>query len=439
MCFNANIFSISNFNTYKFCSTPLLQAFLDGGKELGYKTVDYNEPSGMGFSPVQTTTVNGRRASAAKAFLHRFKDRTNLHILPHSRVTKINIDPKTKTAQSVEYVRNRLKYTVKARKEIIVSAGAFSSPQLLMLSGIGPRSHLEELDIPVIQDLMVGRTMYDHVCYPGLIFLLNTTGIGITESGFITIRNLFKWISYGDGPYTLIGGVEGLGYLKTNISEEKSEHPDLEFIFLPGGITSDASGSVRKGMKISDEFFHHVYGDIVEKECWTIFPMLLNPKSKGYIKLKDKNPFHWPKFYQDHFSDNRDLLTLIEGIKHVIKLSETNAFKKYGSTLHKKHFPNCHEHEFGTDNYWICAARTLATTLHHQIGTCKMGPPSDPDAVVDNELRVYGIKNLRVADTSIIPIPLTAHTNAPAIMVGEKASDLVKNAWKLDGSVHRKY
>lgn len=415
---------------YEFSRTKLLNAFLEAGQELGHEIFDYNGPSGMGFSSVQSNLYNGKRFSAAKAFLHPFKSRSNLHILPYSRVTKINIDEKTKTAKSVEYVRNRLRHTVKAKKEIILSAGVFASPQLLMLSGIGPKNHLDELDIPVIQDLQVGQTMYDHVCFPGLIFLLNTTGVGIIESNVISPRHILDYLKYGEGPLTVTGGVEGLGYIKTKISEEATEHPDVEFIFTAGGITSDASSSIRKGMKISDQFFRAVYGNIVEKECWSIFPMLITPKSKGYIRLKDKNPFHWPKFYQDHFSDERDLYTLVEGIKYVIKLSKTKAFQKFGSKLHDTHYPTCYDYDFGTDEYWICAARTLSTTLHHQIATCKMGPVSDPEAVVDNELKVHGIKRLRVADTSVIPKPLTAHTNAPAIMVGEKLSDILKKSWK---------
>lgn len=415
---------------YLLFSTPLLQKFLEAGIELGHKRVDYNKPNKMGFSSVQANLNSGKRDSASKAFLRPFKNRKNLHILPKSRVVHIKINKETKTAKSVQYVRNRLQYEVKARREIILSAGAFASPQLLMLSGIGPKVHLEELGIPVIQDLKVGENMYDHMCYPGLIFLTNTTDSGISEKRDLNPKTFLRWLKYGDSIISLPGAVEGLAFLKTNISEETIKHPDLELIFLPGGITSDESQTVRKGMKISDEFFEKVYGDIVEKECWTVFPMLLAPKSKGYMKLKDKNPFHWPKFYYDYFSDRRDMLTLIEGIKYAIKLSETKAFQSVGSKLHDRHFPTCYSYPFGTDEYWECAVRTLGVTLHHQTSTCKMGPSSDPEAVVDHELKVHGIKGLRVADTSIIPRAITAHTSAPAIMIGEKLSDILKNTWK---------
>ncbi|XP_077292861.1 glucose dehydrogenase [FAD, quinone]-like [Arctopsyche grandis] len=411
--------------------SPLLSLFFQAASELGQKRIDHNKrSSGTGFATNQANIFHGRRHSAAKAFLHPFKHRTNLHILPHSRVTKINISRKTKTVKSVEYIRNRLQYKVKARKEVIVSAGALASPQLLMLSGIGPKPHLEELGIPVIKDLKVGETMYDHLCYPGLIFFSNTTGTSIVESKMLSLKNFASLFNYGDGPLTLTGGVEGLGFIKTNVSEETADHPDVELIFLPGGIISDASNAVRKGFRITDQFYKSVYGDVVEKECWTMFPMLLTPKSKGYLKLKDRNPFHWPKFYYDYFSDERDLRALVEGIKYAIKLSETNAFRSVGSKLHDKHFPTCYAHTFGSDDYWACAVRTLGSTLHHQIGTCKMGPVSDPEAVVDHELKVHGIKRLRVADTSVIPLPVTAHTNAPSVMVGEKLADILKATWK---------
>lgn len=413
-----------------FFSTLFLQKFLEAGIELGHKRVDYNKPNKLGFASLQANLINGRRHSASKAFLRPFKNRKNLHILPKSRVVYIKINKETKRAKSVQYIRNRLQYDVKARREIILSAGAFASPQLLMLSGIGPKAHLEELGIPVIQDLKVGENMYDHMCYPGLIFLTNTTGIGISEKSALTPESFIRWLKFGEGGLTVPGAVEGLAFLKTNISDETINYPDLELIFLPAGIISDESQTVRKGMKISDKFFQNVYGDIIEKDCWTVFPMLLTPKSKGYMKLKDKNPFHWPKFYYDYFSDRRDLLTLIEGIKYAIKLSKTKAFQSVGSKLHDRHFPTCYSYPFGTDEYWECAVRTLGVTLHHQVSTCKMGPSSDPEAVVDHELKVHGIKGLRVADTSIIPRAITAHTSAPAIMIGEKLADILKNTWK---------
>lgn len=406
--------------------TPLMDAFLQASVELGNQIVDYNQGDLVGFSPLQAQTLKGRRHSAARAFLHPFKTRKNLHILTHTRVTKINIDHRSKTATSVEYVRNRMRYKVKAKKEIIICAGALSSPQILMLSGIGPSEHLKELGIPLVKDLPVGQNMYDHMSHLGLVFLVNQTGIGLIESEAISVSNVFQWVRDGSGILTLAAGIEGIGYIKTKISEEYLNYPDIEFLFQPASITSENSQTIRRKIRITDEFFDEVYGDIVEKPSFSLAPILLHPKSKGFIRLRDKNPYHWPMFYYDYFTDRRDMLTLVEAIKYAVKLSQTDAFKKYGARVHDKHYPTCKEFHFGTDEYWECTIRTISVPLQHQVGTCKMGPESDPEAIVDHELRVHGIKKLRVADTSIIPFALSAHTNAPSVMIGEKLADMLK-------------
>lgn len=188
----------------------------------------------------------------------------------------------------------------------------------------------------------------------------------------------------------------------------------------------------RKTFAISDEVYE-TWKPLEGKHAWTIFPMLMHPKSTGYLKLKSKNPYDWPKFFGNYLSDpgNTDVKTLIAAIEEIIKLSQTQAFQKYGSKLYDVPLKGCEMHLFGTHDYWECAIRLLSTTLHHQVGTCKMGPKSDPTAVVDNRCRVHGIKNLRVVDTSVIPFAITAHTSAPAYMIGEKIAHEIKRYWKV--------
>lgn len=416
-----------------FFRTPLIEAFLESGRILGHPTVDYNAPEKLGFGYVQTTTTYGRRVSAAKAFLHPYRTRTNLHILPRTTATKILIDSDTNTAYGVQYVRNRLRYEVKARREVIVSAGPIASPQLLMLSGIGPKKHLKSLGIQVIQDLPVGRTLYDHITFPGIVFTVNVTDSSIIENRQTSLRTVIQWLQFGDSVAATPGAVEGIGYMRIPFSDEPEGIPDIELISIGGSLVSDggpgASKSVRRGMKITDEVFERAFGSIDGTDTWTAFPMLLHPKSKGYLELKDTNPFSYPRMYGNYLTHPVDVEKFIASIRHIQALASTPPFQRMGAKIHKAQFPTCREYRFDTDAYWECAVRTLTVTLHHQIATCRMGPERDFRAVVDPELRVYGVSRLRVVDSSVIPRTISAHTNAPAIMIGEKAADMIRATW----------
>lgn len=356
-----------------------------------------------------------------------------MHILPESRATKILIDSETKRAYGVEFVRNRIKYTVKARKEVILSAGPIASPQLLMLSGVGPKNHLNTHGIPVIKDLPVGKVLYDHICFPGVIFSLNATNVSFIENKALNIRYAFEWLQYGTGPFTTPGGVEGIGYIKTSVSNDAELVPDVEFISIGGSILSDggpsSSNAARKGMRINERILKEGFGAIDNTNTWSAFIMPLHPKSRGYVELKNNNPFSFPKMVGNYLTHPQDVATFIAAIRHLIELGSSPAFQKIGAKLHRAEYSTCREHEFNSDGYWECAVRTFTATLHHQVASCRMGPHNDPEAVVDPELRVYGIEGLRVVDSSVIPRPIAAHTHAPAVMIGEKAADMIKSTW----------
>ncbi|XP_022831655.1 glucose dehydrogenase [FAD, quinone]-like [Spodoptera litura] len=416
--------------------TKLIKTFLAAGRILGHPTIDYNSPFELGFGYVQTTTSFGHRFSAAKAFLHKQKKRRNLHILPETRATKVLIDPQTLTAYGVEYVRNRIKSTVRARKEVILSAGPIASPQLLMLSGIGPQNHLRSVGIPVLKDLPVGQTLYDHICFPGLIFELNTTGVSLSETRALNIREAVSWLRHGESTISSPGGVEGIGYIKTPISDDPDPVPDIELISIGGSLTSDGgSGSkaVRKGMRIREDVFDSAFNELEKfnRDTWSAFPMLLHPKSVGRIELKDSNPFSHPLMYGNYLTDPKDVATFVASFRHIQALANTPPFQRYGTKLHRADYPDCRTHIFDSDEYWECALRTLTATLHHQIATCRMGPVGDPLAVVDPELRVHGVNRLRVVDSSVLPRTVSAHTHAPAMMIGEKAADMIKWTWNV--------
>lgn len=409
--------------------TGLAEAFLEAGRINGHPTVDYNAPEGLGFGYVQTMARKGHRLSAAKAFLHPHKRRRNLHIITEARASKIVIEPQTKRAYGVEYFRNGKKYKARCRKEVILSAGPVASPQILMLSGVGPQEHLQSLGIPVIKDLKVGKTLYDHISFPGVIFQLSTTNASILEEKVATLPNLIQWMQYGDGLFSSPAIIEGIGFIKTSQSEDPEQVPDVELISLGGSLASDSGGAVRRGMRMSDHTYYRAFGSLHGRDTWSAVPVLLHPRSKGYLELADSSPFSFPKLYGNYLTDAKDIATFKEAIQYIIKLAESPAFQKYNPKLHLAEYPTCVIHPLGSDEYWECALRTIATTQNHQIGTCKMGPPSDVEAVVDPELRVYGVEGLRVVDSSIIPRTVSGHTDGISIMIGERAADLIKKTW----------
>ncbi|XP_060533574.1 glucose dehydrogenase [FAD, quinone]-like [Cylas formicarius] len=411
-------------------------AFVKAAQEAGHPYVDYNGKDQMGVSYVQGNLRRGKRCSGEKAYLRPARDRNNLKVSLNSRAIKILINPGTSSAYGIKYVKNRRYYKALVTKEVILSAGAFNSPQLLMLSGIGPKEHLEELNIPVVQNLPVGQKMYDHITFVGLNFITNTTIVN-RQSDLYNPVNYLDLIANGKGPLTTLGGVEALAYIKTNASTDPDSYPDMELIFIGGSVATDRGLAYKNTLSIKQELYDGYWKDLEDKSVWQVIPMLVHPKSVGYLRLKSKNPYHWPKFYPNYFTDaeNHDIKTFVASIREIQRINEMPSFQKYGSLQYDKVLPGCERHTFDTDEYWECALRHITPTLHHQVSTCKMGPSNDPEAVVDNKLKVYGIKNLRVADTSVIPLPLTAHTNIPAYMVGEKASDLIKMEWEASNLI----
>nr|CAD7449762.1 unnamed protein product [Timema bartmani] len=407
--------------------TPLAPLFLKAGQALGYKVNDPNGESQEGFSYVQATIKDGSRFSAWQAYLRPSCKRANLVLADSARVTKILVHPTTKKVFGVEYVKDRRAHIVRVRKEVILSAGTLNSPQLLMLSGLGPREHLEELGIPVIQDLPVGDNLQDHVTLSGLTFLVNESVTLLEKRILSQPKYAVDYLVHRNGPLTIPGGAEALAFVRTKFAKEGV--PDVELVFGPGAYSSDRVGSLRKAFAIRDDFYKKLFGPIQDREAFSIVPVLLRPHSQGYIRLRSKNPFHWPLIYPNYLSDERDMKVLVEGVKMAVAVGESAAFQRYNSTLYRAPCPGCESFEHGTDEYWACAIRQLTTSLHHQVGTCRMGPPEDPATVVDARLRVLGVQGLRVADCSIIPLIPASHTMAPAYMIGEKVAKLIKQEW----------
>ncbi|XP_076623946.1 glucose dehydrogenase [FAD, quinone] [Colletes latitarsis] len=410
-------------------NTPLGVAFLQAGEEMGYDLVDVNGEQQTGFAFYQYTMRRGARCSAAKAFVRPIQLRKNFHLSLWSHVTRVLVDPRTKRAHGVEFIRNGRKEVVYARKEVILSAGAINTPQLMMLSGIGPRQHLEELGIPVIHDSPgVGQNLQDHIAVGGLAFLIDYE-ISVVMNRLVNINSALRYAVTEDGPLTSNVGLEAVGFISTKYANQSDDWPDIEFMLTSSSTNSDGGTHVKNAHGLTDEFYNEVFGKINNRDVFGVFPMMLRPKSRGFIKLRSKNPLDYPLMYHNYLTHPDDVGVLREGVKAAIAFGETSSMKRFGARFHSKPLPNCKHIPMFTDDYWNCAVRQYTMTIYHMSCTAKMGPSSDPMAVVDPELRVYGIDGLRVIDASIMPTITNGNINAPVIMIAEKGADMIKKQW----------
>ena len=315
---------------------------------------------------------------------------------------------------------------VYARKEIILSAGSINSPQLLMLSGIGPRYDLEQLGIPVIVDLPgVGQNLQDHIGVGGLQFHVKAP-VTVVQPRVYVAKSFTQWSTLAIGPLTMLGGLDGIGFIKTKYANQSDDFPDVEIHFIPSCPSSDGGESVRKNMNLKDELYDKVYSPHSYEDSYAYYPVLLRPRSVGWMKLRSATPYDQPIIQPNYLQDPYDVAVLVDSLKISIKMALSKPFKKFNIRPWDQVWYGCEKFPVYSDKYLECLTRSYTATIYHPVGTAKMGLPGDPMAVVDPELRVYGVKGLRVIDGSIMPVIVSGNTNAPIIMIGEKGADLIK-------------
>ncbi len=361
---------------------------------------DFNGATQECASTYHMTCRDRLRSSAAVAFLHPALTRPNLELISQATVTRIEIE--RGRAHAVSYVAGGQQQTVGATAEIIVSAGAIGSPQILLLSGIGPAEHLKSHGIAVKADLPgVGANLHDHLMAPMRFLATKDTGHKSTAGHFLGgMLNEFVFKKGWFGKTFLETG----GFIK---SEASAKIPDLQLLSIPWAYPEPNDDGVAPA-KISTE------------HSFTVLPCLIYPKSRGEVRLRSADPFAAPAMDPRYLEHPDDLEFLLRSMEIVREIAASKALAPYikreatpGGQVRSKSELSAHVRLFGK-------------TVYHPVGTCKMGV--DELAAVDPELRVRGIEGLRVADASIMPSIVGGNTNAPAIMIGEKAADLIKRA-----------
>ena len=381
---------------------PHTAAFLEAARQAGHAVTAANLPAGQGFAQTMVTQHRGMRASTADAYLRPARRRRNLRVLTRAQVRRVTFDGGRATGVYADIAG--ITRQVTATREVVLAGGAINTPQLLMLSGIGPAEHLAEHGIPVRVDAPgVGANLQDH-----LVAGLAPAAHGGTLFGAERRGQLLRFLSGRMGMLTS-NVAEGYGFVRTDVAERSGtpdDLPDIEIIFA-------AAPYIGEGLVP------------LPAEGLTVGAILLRPRSRGSIRLASADPFAAPLIDPAYLSDpdGIDLATLREGVRACLGLLRTPALREVttGGWIQ----PDGGE-RMPDDELIETSIRRHAHTLYHPVGTASMG--ADAASVVDPELRVRGVEGLRVADASVIPTVIRGHTNAPAIIIGEVAADLLRAA-----------
>ncbi len=385
----------------KLFATPYAKVFVAACQEEGFEeNKDYNGEKQAGVGPFQNTIKEGKRNSAAVAFLNPIKNRKNLTILTHTHTKRILIENGEATGIEV-FNKKGTTETYLANKEVIVSAGAFNSPQILMLSGIGDRAELAKHGIDCVQDLPgVGKNLQDHLMFA----VGGATKKQDAQNHHLKVHHqvldLANYLLFKKGPLTQ-GPLEAVAFGSTSLSPDRV---DYQLHYASFNLGED------------NEVELYDMDTYPTKDGVTILPTLLRPKSRGYVELKSKDPKDKVLIQPNFLSAPEDRQVLIEAGRKAIQILKTKQFTAVLEKLYEGA-------DFSSDKAFLKYIQDNLETVYHPVGTCKMG--QDKMAVVDERLRVHGVNKLRVIDASIMPTIVSGNTNAPTMMIGEKGAAMI--------------
>jgi len=389
---------------------PLCEAFIEGAVQMGIpRNQDYNGALQAGVSYVQRIIQNGRRQSAARGYLHPAMKRRNLTVRTNAHVTEIVLVGKR--AVGVRYRkggRDGASVEVRAAKEVILSGGAVNSPQLLQVSGIGPAPLLQSLGIEVRHALPgVGENLRDHYAPRFVARVKGAETINERSHGLKLVGEVLKYAVARKGILALN---PTLIYVFWK-SDERVDNYDLQLTFTPA--------SYKEGVQSTLDDFPGM----------TIASWQQRPESSGYVRARSADPFEHPIIQPNYLVAESDRRVLLAGMKLARRLLASRPLSKY---YDREEFPGANVQ---SDDELLSAAKQRGTTTFHLMGTCRMAPDSDPTAVVDDQLCVRGLLGLRVVDASIMPSMPSANLNASALMIAEKAADMIRGKPPLEAAV----
>ncbi|XP_011696823.1 PREDICTED: glucose dehydrogenase [FAD, quinone]-like isoform X2 [Wasmannia auropunctata] len=372
-----------------------------------------------GFTVAQTISRNGVRQSTPRAYLWPHRNRKNLHVALKATVIKIETKKSHSNvkATGITVVMNGRKHHIRATKEVIISAGAINSPQLLLLSGIGPKRHLESVGIRSVHDLPgVGENLHNHASY-GVDFTLIEQ-----NENLLNMNNADTYLFNQTGPLSSTGLAQVTGILASNYTT--ADDPDIQFFFAGYQAICNTCDRI-SDLKVYDN-----------KQTVRFTAVNLRPLSRGRITLASKEPLQPPIIWSNDLAHPQDRAIIFQGIQEILKLSKANALQKYSlKMVEDETISECERYKKNgamSYAYWDCKFRYDTRPENHQAGTCKMGPSSDPMAVVDPKtLKVHGIDGLRVADASIMPRMVSGNPVAAVNMIGERVASFIKSDYKM--------
>ena len=382
--------------------TPFVDDFVAACAAVGIpENKDYNGAKQEGAGLLQSTIKNGKRASGAASFLKPVLSRNNLTVITHAQVSKIHFDEKR--AVAVSYTKGGKSHRVEAAAEIIVSAGAFQSPQLLMVSGIGNAPELKAQSIDCVHNLPgVGKNLQDHIFFPISSLAKEQVGINHYIPALPQLGAAWDYFVHKKGVFCN-GPLEGMAFFDVH---QKGGKVNFQFHFSPMWIGNEYG---------YDPYDINAYPPV---DGFTILPTLLHPKSRGTVEIQSDKMTDAPRIQPNFLSEEEDLNDLLKGGEMAMKVMDQAPLQQHIKALGLPH--NRTSKAVLTDHI-----KQTLETVYHPVGTCKMG--SDPMAVVDDQLRVHGIENLRVVDASIMPTIVSGNTNAPVYMIAEKATEMILN------------